>query len=108
MSIEISSIAELRRAKGPGIFAVAYRAGRRRSALRLPDGAIVEVPEPDRLAELAERPQPVLGVAFDGSPAGGRHACLGLIADHIALTGVYLLPGGELAAVYGAEAVPIG
>ncbi len=37
-----------------------------------------------------------------------HHANLGLIAARLLLEGVYLLPSGEVATVYGAEAVSFG
>jgi hypothetical protein len=37
-----------------------------------------------------------------------HHANLGLVAAFVALEGVYLLPSGDVAAVYGAEAGPLG
>ena len=46
--------------------------------------------------------------ASDGEPATVHHANLGLIAEFLAFEGVYLLPSGDVAAVYGAEAVPVG
>jgi hypothetical protein len=108
MSIAMSAIAELRRGRGPGIFAVTCRGGRWRKPIRLPDGAIVEVPDPDCRAELRDPPRASIGVAIDGRPAQGHHACLGLVAAHAPLAGVFLLPSGELAAIYGAEVAPIG
>jgi hypothetical protein len=61
----------------------------------------------DRL-NVASRPSECLSVAIDGQPATIHHAYLGLIAAHVMLTGLFMLPGGDLIAVYGAEAVPLG
>ena len=106
MDTEISSIVELR---GAGILAASYRGGRRRGAVRLPDGAIAEVPDAAEVrAAGAASPPACLALLADGRPAAGRHVCLGLVASFVALTGVFLLPSGEIAAVYGAEAVPFG
>ena len=47
-------------------------------------------------------------VAHGGVPATIHHANLGLVVAYLPLSGVYLLSDGEVAAVYGAEAVPLG
>lgn len=108
MFTEMSTIIALRRRTAAGIVAVTYQAGRRRAAIRLPDGSIVEIPTPDQRSEAPDRVEASVGVAADGTPATIHHAQLGLVAAHVALTGVYLLPSGEVAAVYGAEAEPLG
>ncbi|MEJ7640357.1 MAG: hypothetical protein WKF75_20920 [Singulisphaera sp.] len=46
-------------------------------------------------------------VAAGNVPATIHHANLGLIIAHLPPTGVFLLPSGDVAAVYGAEVVPI-
>ncbi len=107
MFMEMSALVELRRRSPAGIFAVPYRDGRPRKALRLPDGAIVEVPAPGRLHEVPGRPEPVIGVASDGTPATIHHANLGLIATYVDFVGLFLLSSGEIAAVYGADAIGI-
>jgi hypothetical protein len=99
---------ELRRRSVHGIYAVTYRSGRPRRAEQLADGSIVEVPTPDQRCEVPGRPAPCFEVAAGGGPATIHHANLGLIAAILPFDGVFLLPGGEVAAVYGAEAVPIG
>jgi hypothetical protein len=104
----MATIFELQASSDAGIFAVPYRAGRPRKAFRLPDGAIVEEPLPDQRYDVPENPKGVLGIASAGGPATIHHANLGLIVGYLLLTGLYLLPNGEVAAVYGAEEIPIG
>ncbi len=99
---------ELRRRSVVGIYAVPYRGGRPSGAVRLPDGAIVEMPIPDQRCEAPDRPRDCFEVATDGSPATIHHANLGLIKSYLLFEGYYILPSGDLAAVYGAEAYPIG
>jgi hypothetical protein len=108
MNIETSAIVELRQRASAGIFAIPYRRGCRGRAVRLPDGAIVEVPTSDLRLEAPIRPEPIIGVTIDGAPATIHHANLGLISAYVEFEGVYLLPQGEVAAVYGAETVSIG
>jgi hypothetical protein len=107
MFMEMSALVELRRRSPAGIFAVPYRGGRPCRALRLPDGAIVEIPAPGRLHEVPGHPEPVIGVANDGTPATIHHANLGLVAAYVDFEGLFLLPSGEIAAIYGAEAIGI-
>jgi hypothetical protein len=102
------TIIELRRRSAVGIYAVPYRGGRPSRAVRLPDGAIVEVPTPDQRCEAPDRPGDCFGVAIDGSPATIHHANLGLIKSYLLFEGCYVLPSGDVAAVYGAEANPVG
>lgn len=104
----MESIYELRSLDAAGIFAVPYRAGRRRRAIRLPDGAIVEAPLPGRRGEVPTGLAEVFEVGAGGVPATIHHANLGLIVAHLSLTGVFHLSSGETGAVYGAEAVPLG
>ena len=99
---------ELCSCSGAGIFAIPYRAGLRRKATRLPDGAIVESPSAGRAGEVPARPGAIFEVAVGGGPATIHHANLGLVSGFLPLTGVFLLPSGEVAAVYGAVALPIG
>jgi hypothetical protein len=99
---------ELRRRSTVGIYAVPYRGGRPSRAVRLPDGAIVEVPTPDQRCEAPDRPRDCFEVTADGSPATIHHANLGLIKSYLQFDGYYILPSGDVAAVYGAEANPIG
>lgn len=103
-----ASILELRSRSDNGIYAVPYRAGRRRKATQLTDGVIVERPSPAERRQVPERPVAYFELAAGGGEATIHHANLGLIAGFLTLEGVYLLPSGEVAAVYGAEAVPIG
>ncbi len=98
---------ELCRRTDHGIYAVPYRGGRPRTALRLPDGAIVESPLPDQRCEAPEHLDGLFEVAAGNMPATIHHANLGLIIAHLPPTGVFLLPSGDVAAVYGAEVVPI-
>lgn len=105
--VTTSMIVELRRRDGVGIFAVPYVGGRRRAPERLPDGAIVEAPGPLRRGDAPRRPEAVLAFTSDGRPASVHHANLGLIASYAALTGVYLLSSGVVAAVYGAAVEPL-
>lgn len=76
--------------------------------MRLPDGAIVETLTPEERCIAPEHPSEYFDVAAGGGPATVHHANLGLIAAHLMLEGVYLLSSGEVAAVYGAEAIPFG
>ena len=71
-------------------------------------GKAVERPTPDQRSEAPDRPADFLEVAAGGGPATIHHANLGLITGFLALEGVYLLPSGDVAAVYNAEAIPIG
>jgi hypothetical protein len=104
-----STIIELCRSDPAGIFAVPYAGGRGGAPVRLPDGAIVEAaPEPGPHADAPGHPGAFLAIARDGRPATIHHVNLGLVASYVALTGVYLLSGGAVAAVYGARAEPIG
>jgi hypothetical protein len=91
-----------------GIFAVPCRDGRRGKPIRLPDGAIAERLQPDERCEAPNEVASLFEVASGGMPATIHHANLGLIVGYLKLTGLYLLSNGEVAAVYGAEAVPIG
>lgn len=103
----MGTIYELCSCSAAGIFAVPFRAGRRRKATRLPDGAIVEIPPPGLRREVPAHPEAIFEVAVGGGPATIHHVNLGLVAGFLPLSGVFLLPSGEVAAVYGAEAVPI-
>ena len=104
----MASIVELRRRSELGIYAVPYRGRSRRTAVQLPDGAIAETLTADERCEVPDHPAEYFDVAAGGVPATVHHANLGLIVSRLVLCGVYLLPGGDVAAVYGAEAVPIG
>ncbi len=104
----MAAIFELQAVSDVGIFAVPYWAGRPRKAVRLRDGAIVEAPWPDRRGEVPDRLDGSLAIGPGGVPATIHHVYLGLIAGRLPLSGVCLLPSGELAAVYGAAAIPIG
>src|SRR6059058_1186981 len=98
----MSTIHELRRRSGDGIYAVPYRSRRGRKAERLLDGVIVESPTPDQRSEAPDRPAAYFELASGGGPATIHHANLGLIAGFLVFEGVYLLPSGDVAAVYGA------
>lgn len=102
------TIFELRRTHVEGIFAVAYREGRPSKPILIPDGAIVEVPTTHQMRDAPERPEGFLGIRHGGSPATVHDWLLGLVGDFLPLAGVFLLSTGEVAAVYGSEAVPIG
>jgi hypothetical protein len=105
---DMTTILELRRRSADGIYAVPYRSRRGRKPQRLPDGLIVERPTPEERSEAPDCPAACLEVAAGGGPATIHHANLGLIAGFLVFEGVYLLPSGDVAAVYGAEAIPIG
>ena len=98
---------ELRCSSKVGILAVPYRRRRPRKALRLPDGAIVEAASLKERRHVPDRLIACIGVAVDGEPATIHHENLGLVTAFILLEGVYLLSSGEVAAVYGAEAVAL-
>jgi hypothetical protein len=100
-------IVEVRRRTSAGIFAVPFRRHRAGRALALPDGAIVESPTPDQRCEAPDRPSGSFEVAQGGIPGTIHHANLGLIVAFLPFEGVYLLPSGEIAAVYGAEPNPL-
>src|SRR4051794_10686436 len=100
-------IFELCRRSAHGIHAVPYRGRRRRKPVSLPDGAIVEGTLPDQRGEAPEHPVGYFEVAAGGVPATIHHENLGLVVAFLPYSGIYLLPSGEVAAVYGAEAVPV-
>lgn len=106
--LDMPTILELRPRSADGIYAVPYRSRRGRKPQRLPDGSIVERPTAEERREAPERPATCFELAAGGGPATIHHANLGLIAGFLVFEGVYLLPSGDIAAVYGAEAVPIG
>lgn len=103
-----TGIVALRRVGRGGITAVPYVGGRRRPPVRLPDGAIVEVPLPEQRRRAPERPEEFLAVGRGGRAATIHDVILGLTTAYAALTGVFVLPSGEVAAVYGAEADALG
>ena len=63
---------------------------------------------PTERCEASDRPEGIFVIGAGGVPATIHHANLGLITGFLPLSGVYLLSSGEVAAVYGAEAIPIG
>ena len=63
---------------------------------------------PDQRCEAPGHLDGMFAVAAGNVPATIHHANLGLIIAHLPLSGVFLLPSGDVAAVYGAEVVPIG
>jgi hypothetical protein len=105
---QCSEIVALDRRARAGILAVVYESGRPRRTVRLPDGTAAETLDPDQRLEAPESPPEILAVATDGGPATVHHANLGLVVAHVALSGVFLLSSGEVAAVYGAEVIPLG
>jgi hypothetical protein len=88
-------ILELVRSHPSGILAVPYRDGAPLPARTLPDGAIVEAISPSALSRHIRRPVPVREGAGDAATGRPR-------------AGVFLLPDGDVAAVYGARARPLG
>jgi hypothetical protein len=104
----VTSLFELCRRSKHGIYAIPYRGGRARKAVRLPDGAIVEAPLADQLRSVPDRIADCFEVAHGGIPATVHHANLGLVVAFLPLSGIYLLPDGDVAAVYGAEVIPLG
>ena len=106
--IDLATFLELRSRPCDAIYAVPYRSCRGGKPRRLPDGSIVEQPTAAQRLEAPERPAGYFEVAAGGGPATVHHANLGLVAAFLPFEGVYLLPSGEVAAIYGAEAVPIG
>jgi hypothetical protein len=102
------TIHELRQRCGTHIYAVPYRDGHRQKFLSLPDGAIVETATPNQRSQAPAFVDNCLGLAPGGGPASLSHYNLGLIDSYLALEGVFLMSNGEVAAVYGAEVVPIG
>ena len=104
----MTTILALSRLTRQEIYAVQYSGGRSGKTMRLPDGAIVESPLPDQRCEAPDNVDGLFEVAAGSVPATIHHANLGLIVAHLPLSGVFLLPSGDVAAVYGAEVVPIG
>jgi hypothetical protein len=104
----MASLYELCRRSEHGIYAVPYRGRRARKALRLPDGAIAEAALPDQRCEVPYSVHETFGVAHGGMPATIHHANLGLIVGYLHLSGIFLLPDGDVAAVYGADVTPLG
>lgn len=102
------AIVELRHRSAAGIYAVPYSRQRPGKALRLPDGAIVETPTPEERTEAPDRLPDCFEVAAGGGPATIHHVNLGLVSAYLSFEGVYLLPNGVVAAIYGAEATEIG
>lgn len=102
------TIFELRRRSGSPIFAVPYLEGRRLRIRQMPDGAIVESPTPSQYRRVPKSIDACLGLAQGGEPASMNHYNLGLVTSFLPLEGLFLLPDGEVAAIYGAEAVVIG
>jgi hypothetical protein len=86
-----------------GAYAVPYSGRRPLMPVRLLDGVIVEEPMHTQLASGPTRYEEFLGVDSQG-PTGGRDP-RSLNGDEVLLsyTGVYLLPSGRVAAVYGAK-----
>ncbi|MFO0953089.1 MAG: hypothetical protein U0835_18435 [Isosphaeraceae bacterium] len=104
----MATIYELRTLPGQTILAVPYRSGRRGKPVRLPDGAIVEAPLPDQLCEAPASHAAPLPMGPCGVPASLHHIALGLVKGFQPSSGTFLLPTGEVAAVYGAHVTPLG
>ena len=100
-----ASIVELRCRSRGGIYAVPYRRRRAGRIERLPDGSIVELPTPEQRREAPVWPAPCLELALGGGPATIHHVYLGLVGELLAFEGVFVLPSGDVAAVYGADAI---
>lgn len=105
---ELSEIVELRRSSHAGIVAIIYRGGRQRQTIPLTDGTIVERPRPEQRREVPQSLETCIGITAGSVPATIHHLNLGLVIDHLTLGGIYVLPSGEVAAVYGAQANALG
>ncbi len=106
--INVDAIVEFRRRSAVGIYAVPYRNQRRGKPVQIPDGAIGETATSEERSEAPDQLPDWFEVAAGGGPATIHHANLGLVADLLPFDGVYLLSSGEVAAVYGADVLPIG
>lgn len=106
--MNVSAIVELRRRSQAGMIAVLYRGGQRQKVISLAEGAIAEVPTPDQRREVPQRLEDCIGISSGGGPATIHHFNLGLVVTYLALEGVYVLPSGAVAAIYGAEAISLG
>jgi hypothetical protein len=104
----VATILELRRRSAAGIYAVCYRRGRPCRVERLRDGLIVESPTPSQRRDAPSHPAPCVELAAGGGLATVHHMNLGLVAGYLSLDGVYRLPSGDVAAVYGADVVGLG
>src|SRR6478609_1583888 len=104
----MNTIYELHAERGEAIFAVPYESMRPRRAVRIPDGAIVEALPLNGHRDAPPALPGLFQVAMGGGPATIHHVNLGLVAGYLRLAGVFSLPGVGIAAVYGAEAVPLG
>ena len=104
----MAAIYELRRLTRHGIFAVPFRSSRPIKPISLPDGAIVEVLLPAQRADSPRFVAEAFSIAQGGVPATIHHENLGLVIAHLPFAGMFCLPSGEIAAIYGAEPVPIG
>ncbi len=104
----MATIFELRDSSGRGILAIPFSNGRRRRAVRLVDGAIVEGPTASQTNQIPKLLEAVLPLAAGDDPATIHHLQLGLVVGYLNFSGVFVLPTGEVAAVYGAEAEPLG
>jgi hypothetical protein len=95
-------------ASAGGIWAVPYRNRRRLAPVKLADGAIVETPTADQLRQAPEGDIANLGIDAEGRAHNNRGVYDAYPVEvFIGLTGRYLLPSGDVAAVYGAKAVPL-
>jgi hypothetical protein len=106
-ALTMSSIFELCQNQATGIFAIPLRKGRREKPVRVPDGSIVESLLPELAKELLPKAAASFEIAAGGVPATESHVCLGLVIGYLPLAGVYCLPSGDIAAIYGAEVIPL-
>lgn len=105
---KMSEIVELRSHSCAGMIAIIYQGRRRPKAIPLTDGAIVEAPRSDQRRVAPQDPEACIGITAGGVPATIHHLNLGLVVDYLRFGGVYVLPSGEVAAIYGAQAIPLG
>jgi hypothetical protein len=91
-----------------GIFAVPFRNRRPLKPIVLPDGAIVEAPSPEQRRQAPVGIDANLGVDPRGKPVPlDVHWADDDSVVYIGLHGVFLLPTGQVAAVYGCRAEEI-
>ncbi|WZO99298.1 hypothetical protein EP7_000897 [Isosphaeraceae bacterium EP7] len=103
----MSGFIELRRCTDHGIFAIPFRDGMALRPVQLPDGAIVEVRPDEELGDSRIEVPSCFEVGHGGVPATRHHASLGLVIAHLPISGILQLLDGRIAAIYGAEVVPI-
>src|SRR4051794_17613930 len=86
---------ELKSDRGAPIFAVPYRNGRRLKPVKLPDGAIVETPPQEDMGHVPKALPAYFGLDARDEPATSGEE------SYVSLHGVFLIPPGQVAAVYG-------